>query len=85
MVKSMSKTLKSVFLLLSFFLTSVSFAGMQEVEMADQFRAEGKIYIVVAVILIILAGLFAYLILSDNRLKKLEQEIDSEINKASNS
>lgn len=46
----------------------------QEVEMATGFRAEGKIYVVVGVVLLILAGLFLYLIALDKRLKKLERE-----------
>ncbi|MFN3951185.1 MAG: CcmD family protein [Thermaurantimonas sp.] len=41
-------------------------------EMADAFRAEGKIYVVVAVCLIVLFGLIAYLTGIDRRLKKLE-------------
>ena len=47
-----------------------------DVEMADAFRAEGKIYIVVAVILIILIGLFFYLIRLDKKLTKLERTTD---------
>ena len=47
----------------------------QQVEMADQFRAEGKIYVVVAVILIILTGMFFYLYNIEKKVKKLEKEI----------
>ncbi|MBV6646955.1 MAG: hypothetical protein KI790_15970, partial [Cyclobacteriaceae bacterium] len=47
-----------------------------QVEMADQFRADGKIYVVLGVILIILAGLFYYLFRIDQRTKKIEQELD---------
>lgn len=46
----------------------------QDVEMADAFRAEGKIYVVVAVVLIILIGLMLYLIKMDRKIKKLEEE-----------
>jgi uncharacterized iron-regulated membrane protein len=42
------------------------------VEMADAFRAEGKIWVVIAVIGIILVGLFAYLSWLDLRLRKAE-------------
>lgn len=43
-----------------------------EPEMADVFRAEGKIYVVVAVCLIVLFGLIGYLVYLDRRIRKLE-------------
>jgi len=43
-----------------------------EVPMADGLRAEGKIYVVVAIILIVLAGLIVYLFMMDRKVKKLE-------------
>lgn len=46
------------------------------VEMADTFREEGKIYVVVAVIMAILAGLFIYLVLIDRKLRKMEKQWD---------
>ena len=45
------------------------------VEMADTFRQSGKIYVVVAVVVIIFAGLFIYLFTVDNKIKKLEKEV----------
>jgi len=42
-------------------------------EMADAFRSSGKIYVVVATIAIIFAGLAIYLFAIDRRLKKLEK------------
>jgi K+-transporting ATPase A subunit len=47
----------------------------QNVEMADTFRSEGKIYVVVAIVLIILTGLISYLFLLDRKLNKLEDII----------
>ncbi len=47
----------------------------QEIEMADQMRADGKIYVVVAVLLTILVGLILYLISIDRKLNRLEKEI----------
>jgi CcmD family protein len=44
------------------------------VEMADQMRAEGKIYVVVAVVLIIFIGMILYLISLDRKITKLEKE-----------
>ena len=45
-----------------------------QVEMADTFRADGKIYVVVAVILVMLIGLFIYLILIDRKVTRLENQ-----------
>lgn len=47
----------------------------QEVSMADQFRAQGKIYVVVAVVLLILFGMLGYAFTVDRRLRKLEKEL----------
>jgi CcmD family protein len=46
--------------------------------MADQMRAEGKIYVVVGVLLIILIGLLLYLVSIDRKLSKLEKEVKEE-------
>jgi len=43
--------------------------------MADVMRDNGKIYVVVGVIVLIFAVLFAYLVIIDRKLRKLEQEI----------
>lgn len=61
-------------LMICFFLV-VSFVSYSQVEMADNFRGEGKIYIVIGVILIILAGFFALLFRLDKKTKKLEKEV----------
>jgi len=42
--------------------------------MASLMRSNGKIYVVVAVVLTILLGLFAYLIRLDRKISKLEKE-----------
>lgn len=41
--------------------------------MADSFRANGKIYVVVAVILTIFAGIIFYLIRLDRKISRLER------------
>jgi CcmD family protein len=46
----------------------------QSVEMADTMRSSGKIYVVIATIVIIFAGLAVYLFMIDRRLKKIEKE-----------
>ncbi len=60
-------------------LLLLSFAGAfaqqgQTVEMADTLRSSGKIYVVIAVIVIIFVGLSVYLFSIDRRLKKIEKE-----------
>ncbi len=56
-------------------LTTIQlFAQDNGVEMADTLRSNGKIYVVVACIVIILVGLLAYLFSIDKRLKKIEKE-----------
>ena len=67
----MEKLIKN---LLAFSLLFVSvFANAQaEVEMADGMRSEGKIYVVVGIILIILTGFVVYLVTLDRKVKKLE-------------
>lgn len=49
-------------------------ASAQEVEMADIMRSNGKIYVVVSVIVIIFLGLILYLIRIEKKLNKLEKE-----------
>ncbi len=48
------------------------------VEMADQLRADGKIWVVVAVIAAIFAGIILYLIRLDRQIGKLEKEVKSQ-------
>ncbi len=47
-----------------------------QVDMADDFRGEGKIYVVIAIILVILAGFFFLLFKLDKRSKRLEKEME---------
>ncbi len=59
-------------LILSVLLSNQTLA--QEVEMADGLRADGKIYVVVAIVLVILIAFFLYLMRLDRRIKKIESE-----------
>ena len=65
---------KIVFTLMLLTLTVNLFAQTANVEMADAMRSSGKIYVVVACIVIILLGLLAYLFALDRRLKMLEKK-----------
>jgi hypothetical protein len=71
----MNKIVASIFPLI-LFVNSSLFAQDKEAEMADLLRQSGKIYTVVAVLGIILAGLLAYLILTERRLAKLEKQLN---------
>ena len=45
------------------------------IEMADRLRADGKIWVVVAVIAAVFAGIVFYLVRLDRQIGKLEKEI----------
>ena len=66
---------RMLFLFAALCLNVVSFAQAQKVEMADTMRSNGKIYIVVAVCLTILIGLFLYVFSLDRKLSKFEKEV----------
>lgn len=63
--------------LFSILFSAIAFA--QDVEMAEGLRSEGKIYIVVGVLLIIFAGIVFYLINIDKKVSKLEKEISNKL------
>lgn len=50
-------------------------ASAQSAEMADTMRSEGKIYVVVAILLVIFAGLIGYLVLLDRKVTRIEKKI----------
>ncbi|WP_183560186.1 CcmD family protein [Mucilaginibacter sp. SP1R1] len=68
----MKKIIFLLFLLVC--CTGVFAQPAQQVEMADAMRSSGKIYVVIATISIIFAGLAIYLFSIDRRLKKIEKE-----------
>ncbi len=57
-----------------FFLPATFIANAQNAEMADTMRSNGKIYVVIAVMLTILSGLILYLIRLDRKISKLEKD-----------
>jgi hypothetical protein len=57
-------------------INSAAFA--QDAEMADGMRASGKIYVVVGIILIVLAGLITYLFMMDKKLTRLEKQLNDQ-------
>ena len=70
-----NKQMKKILFTLLLLITNISlFAQNNEIEMADTLRNNGKIYVVVTCIVIILAGLLLYLFNLDKRLKLLEKK-----------
>jgi hypothetical protein len=65
------KTFAATFFVL---IHSIAFA-QSEVEMADKMRSEGKIYVVVAILALILVGLLLYVFLTDRKISRLEKKI----------
>ncbi len=62
-------------LILFLFLFTSLFVNAQEPQMADGMRAEGKIYVVIAVMTTIFVCVVAYLVIIDRKVKKLEDEL----------
>lgn len=63
-------------LLMSLFLLTNTALFAQEAQMADTLRSEGKIYVVVAVILVIFFGLIGFLIYTDRKVSSLEKRVN---------
>jgi len=72
----MKKMVKNVMMLLAGIVCGgmVVAQGKPPVEMADVMRSNGKIYIVVAICLTILIGLFLYVWSVDRKISKLEKD-----------
>ena len=78
----MKKVIKAVICFLLNLMIFVPYSIAQEmdqnsVEMADTMRTDGKIYVVVVVVVILFTGLFIYAINTDRKLSKVEKEIKS--------
>jgi CcmD family protein len=61
--------------LLSLFTVLTAQAQASTVEMADTMRSEGKIYVVVGIVLIVLVGLIVYLVVMDRKVSRLEKQL----------
>lgn len=72
------KNSAKLLLTLAFAMVS-TFSHAQDAAMADGLRSEGKIYVVVLIIMIVLFGLIAYLFLMDRKLNKLEQQVKEKL------
>jgi hypothetical protein len=58
-------------------LVEANAADPQSIEMADRLRQDGKIYIVVACVLVVLAGMIFYLVSIDKKVSQLEKQYKS--------
>ena len=70
----MKKLLSILFFLTALLMHQAAYA--QDAEMADGMRANGKIYVVVGIILIVLVGLVVYLFMMDKKLTRIEKQLD---------
>jgi hypothetical protein len=74
----MHKKVYSGFVLLAFLFLQLSVlaqdsAAGKPVEMADRLRADGKIYVPIAVLVTILLGLIAYVMRLDRKISRFEK------------
>lgn len=72
MIKRLSPSAVLLFLLIS--CAEAWAQPTDDIEMADALRANGKIYVVVAVLATIFVGLVIYLVRLDRRIARLEKE-----------
>jgi CcmD family protein len=68
----MNKLASTIIFLGSFFISQLATA---QPEMADTMRSEGKIYVVVAILLIIFGGLIGYLVMLDRKVTRIEKKL----------
>ncbi len=73
-----------IFLRIYCCITSILLSGVvsaqdslknEKPQMADAFRSNGKIYVVVTVLVIILSGIFFYLYNLDRKIDRLEKKV----------
>jgi hypothetical protein len=70
--------MKKAISLITLLLTALNLFAQNttnEIEMADKLYADGRIYVVVAVLATIFAGIIVYLINLDSKISKLEKQI----------
>jgi hypothetical protein len=65
----MERLIKNILRIALLFVSDLAY-GQADVQMADGMRAEGKIYVVVGIILIVLTGLVVYLVILDRKGQK---------------
>ncbi len=76
------RKIKSLIAFISLFFINVvgrAQADGNKVDMADTMRSNGRIYVVVAVVVVILIGLIMYVARLDKKITRMEKEIDNKI------
>ena len=68
--------MKKLFAFLLCLLPSAFCLAQEPVEMADGLRSDGKIYVVVAVLVTILLGIILFLIMIDRKVSDIEKRIN---------
>ena len=68
----MMKKLISLITLIVFVVQQTN--AQQQIEMADAFRADGKIYVVVGILSLVFTGIVLFLIRLEMKVSKLEKE-----------
>lgn len=63
--------------ILTILLSLLSIATFAQPEMADALFENGKIYVVVAVVAVIFAGIIIYLISIDKKVSKIEKQLNN--------
>lgn len=69
------KKVLTLFLLMLTAMAGFAQGSPESPQMADAFRADGKIYVVIAVLGLIFVGLAVYLVLIDRKVSKLEKQL----------
>lgn len=67
------RKIRLLFTLLSMLLSSTFLHAQDDSSLGNTMRSNGRIYVVITVILVILAGLFLYLVRLDRKMSKLEK------------
>lgn len=62
------------FFTLLFLIAAVSLQA-QDAQMADEFRSNGKIFVVIGVMVIVFLAIAVYMMIIDRKVKKLEEEL----------
>lgn len=73
-IQSISKKIMSLWAVALLLLPLNLLAQNPPAAMADKFRADGKIYIVILVIITIFIGIIVYLFSLERKIKRLERE-----------
>jgi len=75
-MKKVFVDLKMFLVLLALLIGQICYGQDQsQAEMADVMRSNGKIYVVIAVLLVIFLGIIFYLISIDRKVSRLEKEM----------